>query len=81
MQTVEINQYVETTPPVRYENDTIIIPVVKEVLIVQKKLMVIKELHIKKQVKIKEEQQTVTLKKEEVVIERIPSLNNNDNSY
>jgi uncharacterized protein (TIGR02271 family) len=71
MERKPINQYVDTAPPAsRYEGDTLIIPVIKEVLVVEKKLMLVEELHI---IKRKTEQMvsgTEILRKEAVTVER-----------
>jgi len=72
IQRVTVNEYVETPPPpIRYDGDTMIVPVVQEVLVVEKRLLVVEELHITK--KKVETQNTlhVNLKKEEIHIERI----------
>jgi uncharacterized protein (TIGR02271 family) len=77
---VAVNQYVEASPAVRYEGETMIIPVVKEVLVVEKKLMLVEELHVtKRQVETSDTQQ-VTLRKEEVDIERLGPGNTKRNS-
>jgi uncharacterized protein (TIGR02271 family) len=78
---VAINQYVETSPGVRYEGETMIIPVIKEVLVVEKKLVLVEELRVtKRQVKTNETQQ-VTLRKEEVDIERLDPGTTSDNNF
>ena len=46
IQRIEINKYIDSMPDVRYEGDTTIIPVIKEVVIVEKKLMLVEEIHI-----------------------------------
>ena len=69
---IPVNVFVETAPPVREEGDTIIIPVVREVLVVEKRLELVEELRITKQQTTIEHQEKVTLKKEEVEIKRIP---------
>jgi uncharacterized protein (TIGR02271 family) len=46
IQRVEINQYVDSPPDVRQEGNTTIIPVIKEVVVVEKKLMLVEEIHI-----------------------------------
>ena len=46
---VEINKYVDAAPEVRNEGSTTIIPVIKEVVVVEKKLMLIEEIHITRQ--------------------------------
>jgi uncharacterized protein (TIGR02271 family) len=77
---VAINQYVETSPGVRYEGETMIIPVIKEVLVVEKKLVLVEELRVtKRQVQTSETQQ-VTLRKEEVSIERLEPGNTKENN-
>ncbi|HHX64590.1 MAG TPA: DUF2382 domain-containing protein [Chloroflexi bacterium] len=56
-----------------YDGNTLVIPVVKEVLVVEKRLMVEEELRVTKK-KIRERSpQHVTLRSEEVVVERIES--------
>lgn len=68
---VEINEYIKDQPPgVRYEGDTMIVPVYKEVLVVEKRLLLVEELHITKKQVEKPYHTTVTLKKEEVTVRR-----------
>jgi uncharacterized protein (TIGR02271 family) len=72
LERVAVNQYVTTPPPpVRYEGDTMIIPVMQEVLVVEKRLLLVEELHITKRQVQKQETQQVTLRKEEVNVERV----------
>ena len=76
---IEINPYVDTAPPaVRQEGDKTIIPILKEVLVVEKKLLLVEEVHItRKQVKTTTTKQE-TLKKEEVIVSRVETeLNQN----
>ncbi len=68
---VAINQFVETTPEIRQEGDITIIPVVQEQLVIQKKLFLVEELRVKKQVFETHQPQNITLRKEEVTVERI----------
>ena len=57
-------------PPIRYEGDNMVIPVVREVLVVEKRYEVLEEVHvIKTKTEIPHLQQ-ITLLKEEVEIER-----------
>lgn len=67
---VPINLFVEEQPPVRQEGDTIIIPVVQEQIVIQKKLLLVEELRVRKQIVEAHEPQQVTLFKEEVEIKR-----------
>jgi uncharacterized protein (TIGR02271 family) len=48
IQRVKINKYVDAAPDVRLEGDTTIIPVIEEVVVVEKKLMLVEEIHITK---------------------------------
>lgn len=68
---VEINQYVDTPPPpVRYEGDKMIIPVLKELLVVEKRILVVEELHITKHRTEEHANQQVELRREEIRVER-----------
>jgi len=71
MERKTINQYVDIAPAAsRYEGDTLIIPVLKEVLVVEKKLLLVEELHISK----RKTEQVVTgsdvLRKESVSVNK-----------
>lgn len=65
------NEYVETAPQSRQEDGVLVIPVVREEIVVQKRLVLVEELHISKQVFKQRDPQKVTLLKEEVEVERI----------
>lgn len=68
---VPVNQVVDTPPPaMRYEGDTTIIPVLREVLVVQKRYEITEEIRITKRRTENTETQNVALRKEEVTIER-----------
>lgn len=68
---VPVNKVVEERLPTRYDGDTLIIPVVEEQIIVQKRLVLVEELHIRKQTIESREPQRVNLLKEEVEITRV----------
>lgn len=61
---------IETAPSIRYEGDTMIIPVIKEVIIIEKKLLLIEEVYITKHINTTIEQTNVMLREEEVIVER-----------
>ena len=68
IQTKHINQYVEDIPEaVRYEGDTMILSILKEEVVVRTLLE--KEIHITKKKVQTQDKHTVTLRKEEVIIE------------
>jgi uncharacterized protein (TIGR02271 family) len=68
---VPLNQYVEQLPQVRQEGDVMIIPVVQEQLVMQKRLVLVEELRVRKQVVEAHQPQSVTLRKETVDVIRI----------
>ncbi|UOR06474.1 YsnF/AvaK domain-containing protein [Hymenobacter aerilatus] len=74
VQRVAVNEFVAdgVAPPTpRYEGSTLIVPVVRE--IVMKRLLIVEELHILKQQVETHETETVTLRREEVHVERHPT--------
>lgn len=68
---VPIDKYVDEAPSVRHEGDTMIVPVVQEVAVVQKRLLLVEEVHITKATNIKKEEETIPLRREEVTVERV----------
>jgi len=58
------------TPQARYEGDTLIVPILEEVLVVQKKLLLKEEIHITRKQHEVREPQTVSLRYEQVRVER-----------
>ena len=66
---VAVNKYVTEAPAIRYEGNTTIIPVMKEVAVIEKKLLLVEEVHVTKHVVGKTEQRTVPLRKEEIEVE------------
>lgn len=69
---IPLNQVVEAPVKTRYEGETLVIPVMEEVLVVEKRLLVKEEIRITKYVGEIQHQETVTLQKEEVSVERTP---------
>jgi uncharacterized protein (TIGR02271 family) len=73
---IPINQYVESAPPaVRYEGDVMIVPILEEVVVVEKRLRLVEELRITKRQEHTKVSQPVVLRREEVTVER---RDNND---
>lgn len=70
---VPINRVVEGDIPVRYEGDTMIIPVLEEVLVVEKRLMLKEELHIKRYQEEIHQPQRIVLHSEDITVERTNS--------
>ena len=66
---VTINEYVDSPPPVRYEGHTTIVSVIKEVAVVEKKILLVEEIHITKVISSAEENRSIPLLKEEIIVE------------
>lgn len=67
---VPMNQEVTGPLSVRYEGDVMIVPLVEEVVVTQKKLMLREEVRISRKRETVPSKQPVTLRKEEVVVDR-----------
>jgi uncharacterized protein (TIGR02271 family) len=70
---VPIQRVVEGPIPVRYEGNTVVVSLLEEVLVVEKRLMLKEELHIRKRQVAVHQPQQVTLRREEARIERLSS--------
>lgn len=57
-------------PGVRLEGNTTIIPVVEEVVVVEKRLVLVEEIHVRRKTARRTEEVPVTLRAERVAIER-----------
>ena len=68
---VEINQFVETAPAVRYEGDVMIVPVLEEVVVTQKRLLLREEIRLTKRREEISNVQEVILRREEISLEKI----------
>ena len=67
---VPIDRMVEAAPEIRTEGDVTILPVVEEVLVVEKRLVLKEELHIRRRVETETVEVPVTLRKQRAVVER-----------
>jgi stress response protein YsnF len=68
---VPVDRAVETAPAIRTENDVVVVPVVEEVLVVEKRLVLKEELHIRRVVSTEEVEVPVTVRRQRAVVERI----------
>ncbi len=71
---VAINRPVEEAASVRYEDDVMVIPRYEEVLIISKQLVLVEELRVRTLRSERREPQQVTLRREELSVERGDSL-------
>jgi stress response protein YsnF len=62
---------VETAPAIRTEGDVTILPIVEEVLVVEKRLVLKEELHIRRRVGSEAIEVPVTLRKQRAIVERL----------
>jgi uncharacterized protein (TIGR02271 family) len=67
---VPVNKAVSQLPSVRLEGSTTIIPVVEEVIVVEKRLVVVEEIHVRRKSATETRLIPVTVKSENVHIER-----------
>lgn len=70
---VAINQYVDTPPTVRYDGETTVFPVLKEVVVMEKRLLLVEEVHVTKRQTTTNDPQRITLRREEVTVQRVES--------
>jgi len=75
-----LNQVVDTAPHVRHEGDVTIIPLLEEVLVVEKRLGLREELHIRRVREESRSQQRVVLQSEHADVERIDERPANERS-
>lgn len=68
---VAVNRPVSEPPPVRYEGETMIVPVFEEVVVVEKRLVLREEVHITRRRVAERQPQGVTLRSERVEVERL----------
>lgn len=68
---VPLDRWIEAPIPVRQEGDTMILTVIEEVVVVEKRLRAIEEVRITKRRTERREPQTVTLRREEAIVERL----------
>ena len=74
---VPLNQTLPAGAPVpttRYEGDTLVIPVLREVAVVETRLLLVEELRVTKQQMTTQHTEAVHLRREEITTERISSL-------
>jgi uncharacterized protein (TIGR02271 family) len=67
-----IGAEIDEVPPVRTEGDTTVIPVVEEILVVEKRLVLKEEIHIRRRPTRETVEVPVTLRRQRVQVERLP---------
>lgn len=67
---VRVNRQVDETPAIRTEGDVTIIPIVEEILVVEKRLVLTEELHIRRTVSHETVEARIDLRKQYAEVER-----------
>ena len=70
IETIPVGRRIDMVPAVRQEGDTTIVPVVEEVLVVERHLMLKEEIRIKRVRTTERHQETVMLRYQEAVVKR-----------
>jgi stress response protein YsnF len=68
---VPVNRYVHAVPPPRTEGDVTIIPVVEEIVVVEKRLLLKEEVHVKKRRHVVKRKLRVPVRRERIAVERL----------
>jgi uncharacterized protein (TIGR02271 family) len=69
---VAIDKPIDAMPPVREEGETIVIPVVEEVLVVERRLVLREEVRIRRIHETELHQERVTLRSQKAAVTRVP---------
>ena len=67
-----IGRQVDRVPPIIDEGDTVVIPIVEEVLVIERRLFLKEELRIRRVRTTERHQESVTLRHQEAVVTRLP---------
>ena len=67
-----IGRQIDAMPAVRDEGDTIVIPIVEEVLVIERRLLLKEEVRVRRVRSMERHQESVTLRHHEAVITRLP---------
>ena len=67
-----IGRQVEAMPAVKEEGDTIVIPIVEEVLVIERRLFLKEEVRVRRVRSTERHQESVTLRHHEAVVTRLP---------
>jgi len=67
---VPVDRMIESAPEIRTEGDVTIVPIIEEVLVVEKRLVLKEELHIRRRVAAETVEVPVTLRKQRAIVER-----------
>jgi uncharacterized protein (TIGR02271 family) len=69
---IPIGRQIDTMPAVRDEGDTVVIPIVEEVLVIERRLLLKEEVRVRRVRSTERHQESVTLRHHEAVVTRLP---------
>jgi len=69
---IPINRTIDTMPSVREEGDAVVIPIVEEVLVIERRLLLKEEVRVRRVRSTERHQESVTLRYHEAVVTRLP---------
>jgi uncharacterized protein (TIGR02271 family) len=69
---IPIGQQVATMPAIKEEGDTIVIPIVEEVLVIERRLLLKEEVRVRRVHSTERHQERVTLRHHEALVTRLP---------
>lgn len=72
---VPVNRHIDEVPAIRTEGDVTIVPVIEEVLVVEKRLLLKEELHIRRSVSQETVEARIDLRKQFAHVERVEVAN------
>jgi stress response protein YsnF len=67
---VAINRVVDAVPPIREEGDVTIVPVIEEIVVVERRLVLKEEIHLRRIRVTERHTETVVLREQEVAVTR-----------
>jgi len=75
---VPLDRWVDAPVPVRHEGETTIVTLLEEVVVVEKRLRATEEVRITKRRAVRHAAQSVTLRREDAVVERLDASRKDD---
>ena len=69
-----VGRFVDEPPAPRYDGDALIIPVVEEVIVVERRLRLVEEVRIERQVGTRQHRETVPLRRQRLEVTRRPAV-------
>jgi uncharacterized protein (TIGR02271 family) len=78
---VPIGRHISDVPEIVDDGDTMIVPVIEEVLVVEKRLVLREELHIRRLRSSRTIEQPVVLRRQRAEVERLPALERSSTDY